>query len=158
MAKPLNSKKGLIALVLAGLFIAGANWVPNHLNLTVSPSLSQRVFWLTEFQPEKAWRGQCILFERQLPGAPTTQVTKMMSCLPGDTLTVKGLEYFCNGASLGVALEKSTSGKTLDRFQFNGQIPEGNYFVMGHNPKSYDSRYFGFIQKEEIKHEAIPLF
>ena len=48
------------------------------------------------------------------------------------------------------ALLKDGEGKSLKPYVFNGVIPNNKYFVSGIHPKSWDSRYFGFIDKNRI--------
>lgn len=76
---------------------------------------------------------------------------KYVRCESGDMLNVKGLEYFCNDKLIGVAKTKDKDGKAVEHFVFNGVIPQGKYFVMGTHERSYDSRYWGFVDKNLIQ-------
>lgn len=76
---------------------------------------------------------------------------KILSCVPGEILkTNENYEYFCNGKNIGKALLLDGSGKSITPFFFNGVIPNNKYFVIGTHPKSWDSKYWGFVSKDRI--------
>lgn len=91
-------------------------------------------------------------------------LVKMVACGPGDRLTVRPstrggvYDYFCNGSYLCTSLARSVAGEPVRSFVYNGVIPHNKYFVMGTHPRSYDSRYFGFVDKNLIKAEVYPLW
>lgn len=79
------------------------------------------------------------------------QFVKIVSCMPGDYLNVnENFEYFCNDIKIGKAFLKDSSEKELNHFVFNGIIPAERYFVIGTHDKSWDSKYWGFVPKENI--------
>ena len=51
-----------------------------------------------------------------------------------------------------------SQGRPLPRFTDNGPVPAGQLFLVGTHPRSYDSRYFGFVDAREILHQALPLW
>jgi|GEM_PF-2678220 len=81
-------------------------------------------------------------------------LVKKAVCLPGDILEVIGERFFCNGKFVG-AVHPSAPAKP---FLWNGKIPEGVIFAAGTHPKSFDSRYIGFVKFSEITGILIPLF
>lgn len=83
---------------------------------------------------------------------------KNVSCREGDLLNVIGRDYYCNGEKIATALPTDHRGHKVENFIFNGVIPSGNYFVTGTHPRSYDSRYFGFVSTENIERGASPLW
>ena len=86
-------------------------------------------------------------------------LTKEVGCAPGDLLAVDADRRFsCNGKPLGQALITDSHGNTLPLFSFNGVIPLENYFMIGSNLRSFDSKYFGFIKKNEILYKAYPIW
>lgn len=84
-----------------------------------------------------------------------TPFAKEVKCESGDILTTQGREYFCNSNPIGKARITDSKGKPIKQFIFNGVIPKDSYFVMGDNPKSFDSRYWGLLGKDNIKGVAI---
>jgi len=89
---------------------------------------------------------------------------KKIVCGPGDHLTVRKsshggvYDYFCNGRYLCTSLARSLAGEPVKSFVYNGTIPKDKYFVIGTHPRSYDSRYFGFVDKKLILSEVYPLW
>lgn len=76
---------------------------------------------------------------------------KQITCSQGSVLSIKnGSTYFCDGKIIGVAKPTDSNGKLVSNFKFNGVIPKDNYFVMGTAQSSYDSRYWGFVNKKDI--------
>jgi signal peptidase I/conjugal transfer pilin signal peptidase TrbI len=147
----------ITALLAAGTFL------PGKLSVTLTPSLDHRVFWLDR-SPERVSKGDYVLFRhRELPagmGVKTPEdVLKIVGCDEGDVLSVDSDRlFFCNGDYLVRAKEVSLKGEPLRHFVFNGTIPRGYVFVMGQHRDSYDSRYFGFIEKKSIRARAYPIF
>ena len=60
--------------------------------------------------------------------------------------------------NVGHTLAEDSERNPLPLFRFDGVIPEGKLFVVGHHPRSWDSRYFGFVDVEEVLNRAYPLF
>jgi signal peptidase I len=76
---------------------------------------------------------------------------KRLGCMPGERLRVDGLGYYCNEELMGVALVKDSKGKPIPKyFSFNGTVPNGKYFMLGDHSHSYDSRYWGLLDENEI--------
>lgn len=100
-----------------------------------------------------------VLFEGSFPivGEGTKKAIKKAACVEGETLQVVYKSYYCSGVYMGVAKEQTPSGKKLTNFMYDGQIPKGKLFVTGSHEDSYDSRYFGFIDKKDIKHIVYPI-
>ena len=87
------------------------------------------------------------------------KILKEVVCTEGDMLTVtKDKRYFCNGEFITKAKDYTQRGDKLNNFVFNGVIGKGDYFVIGHHKDSYDSKYFGFINREQMLVRAQPFF
>lgn len=84
-------------------------------------------------------------------------LTKKIGCMSGEKLESRGGAYFCNGDYLGTALDKDGNGNPLSRFEFNGIIPNNKAFLIGDNPNSYDSRYWGFSSVKNAIY-SLPIF
>ena len=84
-----------------------------------------------------------------------TPFAKYVKCESGDFLESVGNRFFCNKKLVGVALPTDSKGIPTEHFSFKGVIPKDTFFVMGENLFSFDSRYWGFVTKENIKGVAI---
>jgi conjugal transfer pilin signal peptidase TrbI len=128
--------------------------------VNASPSIDKRVFVVTERSNPQC--GGLGAFYFNIPGSPywregTKFIKRFVGC-PGDVLEVKGLEFYINWHHVGTACSTDSKGIPVNHFMWNGKIPEGSYFVMGDDTRSYDSRYWGFVKKEWIIGKALPLF
>src|SRR5690606_5493705 len=97
-------------------------------------------------------RGDYVLFtrdDRYLADTPV-RVTKRLACMPGDQLDTDYPWYYCNDQLIATALTHDGKGKPLAHFEYSGQIPAGQAFVVGDTNGSYDSRYWGFIALEQL--------
>ena len=160
----LNRREQVVAIVFLAFILAGA-WLPGRITVATSGSLDHRVFFLLPV-PSKVGLGDYLVFRRQGLSqvqqglrADHNQMIKKVGCLPGDQLTIdEANHFFCNGRSLGQALEADSKGRPLPQFSFNGPVPADKLFMVGTHPRSFDSKYFGFIDAHEILHQALPLW
>ena len=146
----------LVAVVAICLMLAG------RIAITLTPSLKYTFFYLDDASTDMVRPGAYVLFKmdnvitRKLK---INRVIKEVACAPGEHLSVVEKRYYCNESYLGRAKEISlVKGISAANFVFNGIIPDGSLFVMGHSEDSYDSRYFGFIQLKSVEKIAHPLF
>jgi signal peptidase I len=124
------------------------------------------------YQKGNPERGDIVLF---FPShAEGIQYIKRVVGIPGDTIRVSGKNILVNGkinarqpymispksdkitheriqtGNISHVAQYSTGGK-LPNISSDIIVPEGQYFVMGdHRTHSLDSRYWGFVQREQI--------
>lgn len=164
MPKPLDLdfRNWRLWLSITCLLVAGT-LLPYKISVTLTPSLKHRVYWLVR-SPDRVGKGDYVLFkDRELTtrmGMKQSEVVmKILGCNEGDLLTVDAEKrFFCNGDYLVRAKDVSLKGETLKHFSFTGAVPKGFMFVMGEHKDSYDSRYFGFVDKSRIMAKAYPIF
>lgn len=138
---------GLVAIGLAVMHVQ-AHFA---LGLNASASLPQGLFLI--HRGELPSRGQYVAFRWQGEGpypAGTTFV-KILTGLPGDTVTRIERDFFVNGDFVGSAKTHARSGMPLDAGP-TGVIPAGRYYVRAPHPDSLDSRYrlTGWIEPNQI--------
>ncbi len=138
-------------------------WLASHVNVTLTPSNSSRVFWeLQKPAPGDLLRGKYVLFDEPknpyITDPKTLNTTKRVMCEGGDVLVVEGEWFYCNGQFLGVGKHYTLTGLQVKLFTFNGVVPKDSLFVMGTHKDSFDSRYFGFIKTADVKAIEYPLF
>lgn len=155
------NRKLWIYLVMVALVIAAAWFAHRHIAITLTPSLRYAVFVLLTKPDKGLRRGDYVLFTLDHPMTKKlgfSKAVKEVVCAGGDRMIVSGKDYYCNGAHLGRAKDKSLEGVPVDNFRFKETVPEGSLFVMGHTIDSFDSRYFGFISVSDVEKTAYPLF
>ena len=164
MPKPLNLEfsNWRLWLAITVLLVAGT-LLPYKISVTLTPSLKHRIYWLIR-NPDRVVRGDYVLFRHKelsdrMEMKKSEDVMKILGCNEGDLLTVDAeKKFYCDGEYLVRAKDISLKGEPLQHFVFNGQIPKGVMFVMGQHKDSYDSRYFGFVDKSRIMAKAYPIF
>ena len=160
----LNRREQTVAVVCLAFLLMGA-WLPGRIAVATSASLDHRVFFLVPV-PSKVALGDYLVFRHsdlsQVQHGlrqDNEQMIKKVGCLPGGLLTADAERNFtCNSTVLGKALDADSKGRQLPQFMFNGPVPAGKLFMAGTHPRSYDSRYFGFIDANEILYKALPLW
>lgn len=163
----LSEKEGLVALVLLTGLLIGV-WLPERLIIATSDSLEYRVFFKIPANTRRIRQGDYLLFNLDDVHKKTfirkglkenNVLIKKVGCVPGETLVKDAKNtFFCQQTALGTAMKKDAQGKELPIFEFYGPIPEDNYYMMGTNPRSFDSRYFGLIHVDDFICRAIPIW
>ena len=114
-------------------------------------------------------RGDVIVFK--FPEEPERDFIKRVVGLPGEMLEVREKKVYINGAPLeepyahylapapaSSAFHEVTSFDVRDRYG-PVTVPPNQYFVMGDNrDNSQDSRYWGFLPRENIKGKALVIY
>jgi conjugal transfer pilin signal peptidase TrbI len=137
------------ALVLGAISLAIAFGM-ERVVLAHGESVPYTVFWkLPRSMPVK---GDYVMLEISHPivGPRPTELTKKLVCDEGDLLQLKGDAFYCNGVRLGGFITRTWDDKPLVPFAYDGTIPVGQAFVMGSHPRSFDSRYFGLVDKPRL--------
>lgn len=153
----LISKFFWIFVVFIAVFPFVYEMLPIRIEIALDKSLPYTFFLSREFREGDRF----IEFAPPVKNEYTAGVKhliKAIACSGGSTLHTRGLEYYCDGKYLGKAKTTDKHGKEIDHFVYNGVIPQEAFFVMGTHERSYDSRYFGFIWKEDIERGIEPLW
>lgn len=145
-----------LAAALA-LSLATHRW---HLAVNRTESLPYKLF-VIERGAKDAALGDYIAFEPKASTVGGYRLTfvKEVVCVPGQTLTVKDREIFCDGKPIAKAKTHSLKGEPLETIK-PGVLQEDQYFVRGTHPDSFDSRYerFGTVDRCRFKGKAHPVF
>lgn len=100
--------------------------------------------------------GDIVVFE--FPEDPDKDFIKRIIGLPGDVIEIKDKEVYRNGVKLDEPYAQHSDPNTVipRRDNFGPiTVPENKYFCMGDNrEESYDSRFWGFVDREKIKGKA----
>jgi len=154
--------KMLIAIVL---IVACGSLLPTRFLVATSTSVAHRVFFVSKLgASDTPRRGEYVNLKITGMGVLPLEVeaalaervektaVKRIACTPGDCLESEGGEYFCNEAFIGKAKGHSLQGMPTKKFLFNCTIPPGEF------EDSYDSRYFGFVKRQDILSRLLPLW
>jgi len=111
-------------------------------------------------KPEK---GDIIVFE--YPENPEKDFIKRVVATEGDVIEMRNKTVYVNGKPLYEPYARHTDsaiklGMYDSRDNFGPiVVPKNKFFVMGDNrDQSYDSRYWGFVDLEEIKGKAFIIY
>lgn len=101
-------------------------------------------------------RGDLIIFE--YPEDPSKDFVKRVVAVDGDIVAIRDKELYINNSPVK---ESYSVHKELDIIPASQNprdnygpvtVPTGSYFMMGDNrDRSYDSRFWGFVEKSKIK-------
>ena len=114
-------------------------------------------------------RGDIVVFK--YPVEPDRDFIKRVIALPGETVEVREKKVFINGKPLDEGyvhflappaasseLHEVTSFDVRERYG-PVTVPPNQYFVMGDNrDNSQDSRYWGFLPRENVKGKALLIY
>jgi signal peptidase I len=108
-------------------------------------------------------RGDIVVF--RFPEDPEKDFIKRVIGLPGDEITIKNKKVYVNNQPLnhdyGIYLDPHIIPTGLQPRDNYGpkKVPEDSLFVMGDNrDHSYDSRFWGFVKKKEVKGKAFIIY
>jgi len=109
----------------------------------------------TLFDVQEPQHGDIIVFE--FPEDPDKDFIKRIIGAPGDVIEIKDKEVYRNGEKLTEPYVRHTDPRITPRRDNFGPVtvPEHKYFCMGDNrDESYDSRFWGFVDRDKIKGKA----
>jgi len=165
-AKGLSSV--LIAFLLTYLPIA---WFAARYRIWTDAVLGQNCLpyrtFLVDLKDRHIRRGDYIVFSsRQMqPFYPNgTRVAKLVAGIPGDHILVNAQGVWVNEKYWGELTHVSTGarlwkmGRRATDYRRDERVPDGHFWMMGTKPRSYDSRYWGYITDEQVVGRAIPLW
>ncbi len=163
--RKLTRRETSIAIVFLAALLLGL-WLPTRIIVSTSASLDHRVFFMTTPNIKRIKNGDYLVFRHDdttfvRPGLHRQDqlYIKKVGCCPGETLKRDDSNHFlCGLTVIGKALKQDSTGRDLPQFNYNGEVPDNNYFVIGVHPRSFDSKYFGFVHADEIIHTALPLW
>jgi len=98
--------------------------------------------------------GDIVVF--RYPRDPSVDYIKRIVGVPGDTLEMRNRQLYRNGARVEEPYARSTQPSSYERDNFTPiTVPPGKYFMLGDNrDESYDSRFWGFVDRNAIRGKA----
>lgn len=83
---------------------------------------------------------------------------KRIACDSGQHLKVHNRQVLCDNRLIATGIDRNSEGIVLPHYQYDGVIPNDKFFAIGDSPRSYDSRYFGLVDKKQIRNTARRIF
>ena len=119
-------------------------------------------WYLIDRHDQNVWRGDLVAFRadpRMAPWFPVGRIiVKVATGMPGDYVQVDGMHTLINGkpVSNGLALTEKL-GKASTDFIRDVTVPGSALWATGTHPRSFDSRYWGFVYDKQIIGRAYAL-
>jgi conjugal transfer pilin signal peptidase TrbI len=89
-------------------------------------------------------------------------IVKMIGAIPGDSVVVKNEELSINGKVFGPLDIAAKAAKYMHRdassFERTEVVPPGKLLVVGTLPKTFDSRYWGFLAQDAVLGSVYPIY
>jgi conjugal transfer pilin signal peptidase TrbI len=128
----------------------------------VDRCLPDKRIYLIDTYNKDIWRGDLIAFraEHMKPYFKDGQViVKIAAGVTGDHVQVDSRQTRINGAVLieGLPLAEKLR-KPPSAFKRDETIPMAAYWVTGKTPKSFDSRYWGYVYDHQVMGRAYAIF
>lgn len=157
-------RKGILFVVLFSLCFWLSTGFWKHFTISRTDSAGAHFFYYSKnFNPDEITQNQFVMFPvvtklEPLCWPKACNMIKRVGCDEGGKLVTSGKEFYCNGFFLGKAKDFSKRGDPLTAFHYNGIIPQGYAFMVNDHKDSYDSRYYGLVQKKNVSALVTPLF
>jgi len=150
----LKNKYFYITIIIMLLIPSYYNNLDTRIDITQQDSLPYKI-WVTK---KPFTNENYVLFK-----PPVDKYTKFakyylkeIGCRPKQKLTTINNVYLCDGKVITKAQNTDIDGVPLKHLKFNMIIPNDTYFLIGTHKYSYDSKYFGLIEKDRIVRGATP--
>lgn len=142
------------------LFFTGIlkiNYPDVKIFINITPSIPMGLYFLKPYDKETSLKkGTFVVFSVPQKATKNREYyedfIKEIVGTYQDNIEVKNNKIYINNKLMGDILEKDSYGNSIRTLKEGKQekIKQNEYFVMGSNPKSYDSRYWGAINKKDI--------
>ncbi len=141
---------GLIVRLVVLAALIGIVWTGmDRIHVARGESVDKTLFWTAPGANPELGNYVTLLASHPIMGEGEALLTKLIVCDEGMTITVQDHTFFCDGQRLGGYLTQTWDGKPLTAWE-GGKVPVGSAFVMGTHPRSFDSRYFGPVEKRRM--------
>jgi type IV secretory pathway protease TraF len=154
-------KKRVIVIAITVLCVACLSSMTSKMVYAISGSLNYKLFWKSDDMELRDHRYIMFLFHGDEYYPDEANFIKRIACLPGQKLAYNGSAWSCDNALLRngeYTYDTDRVGKKLPRFCFSGIIPDDRFFVLGDSPDSYDSKYWGFVERDSILYTLDPIW
>ena len=84
-----------------------------------------------------------------------TYLLKPVAAVPGDRVCRWGAQLTVRGQRAGLAQRRDHLGRDLPKWHGCYRLRPGEWFLLGSNPDSFDSRYFGPVSRDAVAARAV---
>jgi signal peptidase I len=148
----------LILFFIIGIYFLSTRWI---LGISPSDSLFTHIF-IVDKNNKDVKKGDIVGFHYQgkeiYHFKKGDKFLKYIACEAGELLTMKDRKYYCNDVFISEAIKINSYGDNVEMWEYNGVIPKGKFFTFAPYEFSYDSRYWGFVDRDEIIGKAYEVF
>jgi len=165
---------GLLVVVLAVLIFVASLWMRlNHIYINTTPSLPLGFYKIIDESIQKGAHvafcpPQTEAFDHALargyigrgncPGGYSLLLKRVLA-MAGDTVSIDQDGIVVNGVHLpnSAQLKADANHQPLPLYRFEGVLNDAEYLLLSDaHPQSFDTRYFGPINHNQIKHVVQP--
>lgn len=156
-----------IACAITIVFVLFFTWLQSAWHLNVAPQavkcLPETYFLVKQSIPERIERGKVYTYrskglEPLLPD--NVNMGKIAAGVPGDVVRISAAGISINGQHWGDLNPEvvAKAGLDLEALFTQYTIPDGKYLMLGTLPRSYDGRYWGLVDAQQVTGRAYPLW
>lgn len=167
-ASPAKRRRTLAGMALSAVAIGSvAVWISQTYRIgwdrQVNRCLGYR-FYLVDLKSRPSEIGDIAVFRAAASNPVFDEgeiVAKRLKAKAGDVVEINSrLEILVNGevVAKGLPYLKAASDGTVSRYIGKRRLKEGEYWVLGDSPSSYDSRYWGVLRENQIIGKGHALF
>jgi conjugal transfer pilin signal peptidase TrbI len=154
------AKVAVLVIVIGVLFI----WIESRFRIGIDSQVIRcfpdHKFFLVDLKRTEPERDAIIAYRSQglTPFFDDgTLMGKVIKGIPGDHLQINARGVFVNGEQLADGFPLLSRLNVTEQSLYRDEvIPEGRYFLMAPAPESYDGRYWGYINEDQIVGRATP--
>lgn len=157
------------AFIIGGATFLLVLWLSGpRVAINTSESLPIGIYFITQTSGKEVGKGDLVLFydeeinnkaaERKYIRAGQ-MIGKRVAAVGGEKIRVGPKQTMVLGRKVsGNAPLSDSYGRTMQRFLYDGVVPDGSVFLLGDTDNSYDSRYYGFVEISKIRGTLTPIF
>jgi conjugal transfer pilin signal peptidase TrbI len=155
----------LKAAMIAIAFIVLFSWIESNYRIGIDSQaircLPDHKYYLVDLSDKAVHRDTIMAYESkglQPYYEDGTVMAKYVKAIPGDSVRIDVDGVFVNDELVaeGFALSQRL-GSDESTFYRSFTVPPGHYLMLAPAPESYDGRYWGLIEEDQIVGSVIPL-
>jgi conjugal transfer pilin signal peptidase TrbI len=158
-------KKGLVkTLVTVSIVVAAGAYLKDRYTFAIDHQKgthsNHKQFFIIDKWDKDIHRDNYVAFSslRMTPYFPDgTKVIKSAAAMPGDQIKVDEAVHV-NGKEWGKLIHHEKLGKKLEEFAREEVVPSGKIYALGVHVKSFDSRYWGYVDTSQVIGKAYAIY